>query len=138
MRKVCFGVICAAVIGLTSSAFASECSRPSAPNIPDGNTASRDEIIAGNKAIKEYVAATNAYIDCVDSEEKAAVAKVPATTADGKPNTAEQNKVHETYITLHNSAVDAIQGVADQFNASVRAYKAKNPPAAPAAQPEQK
>lgn len=132
MNKVFYGVVCAALIGLTSSAFASECTRSTAPTVPNGDTATRDEMIAANKAIKEYVASTNTYIDCVDSEEKVAVAKVPVTTADGKPNTAEINKTHETYITLHNSAVDAMQSVADQFNAAVHAFKAKAAAAQPA------
>lgn len=124
MRKVTFGVVCAAVIGLTSSAFAAECSRPStAPSIPDGSAASRDEMIAANKAIKDYVAATNAFIACVDAEESAAAAK---EAAQPKADNAKIAKIHAQYVPLHNAAVDDLQKIADQFNAAVRAFKAKS------------
>ena len=132
MRKVCFSIVCAAIIGLTSSAFAAECTRGEAPSVPNGETASRDEMISANKAIKEYVATTNTYIDCVDAAETAAVAKAKADMPADKPDVAKLNAIHAQYVTLHNSAVDAIQGVADQFNAAVRAYKAKAAAAAPA------
>jgi hypothetical protein len=135
MKNICVGAVFAAFIGLASTAFATECTRPTAPDVPNGDVASRDEMIAANRAIKEYVAATNTYIDCVDSEETAAIAKETPKDPNVKPDAAKLGKIHAEYVTLHNSAVDAIQSVADQFNSAVRTYKIKNPPAAPAAAP---
>jgi hypothetical protein len=140
MNKFCFGAVCAAVIGFSASAFAAECTRPTAPNVPDGNVATKEEMLSAKAAIKEYVGLTDTYIACVDNEETVAAAKETKTGPDGKIDKETQdklNKLHATYVTLHNAAVDAETAAAAQFNAAVHAWKAKSAADA-AAQPAPK
>ena len=80
--------------------------------MPDGATASKEEMISANQAVKKFVAETEAYVECVDAEE-AKLSEEELTP-----------EIHESYVTRHNAAVDAMQTIADQFNGAIRAYKA--------------
>ena len=83
---------------------------PAAPKIPDGKTATSEEMTATQQAVKDYVTKMEAYIACIDQS----VQNLP------EPLTKEQEHIH---VEKHNAAVDEMQGVADHFNAEVRAYK---------------
>ncbi len=111
MNKFYLGVASAAFVAITSTAFA-DCVRPPAPSVPDGATASKEEMISANQAVKKFVAETEAYIECVNTEEAAV------------PEEEVTPEMRESYVTRHNAAVDAMQGVAEQFNGAIRAYKA--------------
>jgi len=93
-----------------------ECSRPPEPTIPDGATATQDEMVKSQQAVKTFVKETTAYVDCVDTEEKEAAAKLEGTDT---PMTPEQ---HNTYVDRHNAGVDAMQKVAENFNAQLRIF----------------
>ena len=54
MNKIRFGVVCAAFIGFSAAAYAAECTRPTAPNVPDGNVATKEEMIAGKGAYRSH------------------------------------------------------------------------------------
>jgi hypothetical protein len=76
-------------------AFA-DCSRPAAPAaIPDGKTASMDDMMAIKKTVDAYKSAMEEYLSCEKS-------------------TAKQD-----------SAQAELVKIADRFNAQVRAFKAK-------------
>jgi ethanolamine utilization cobalamin adenosyltransferase len=83
---------------------------PAAPKIPDGKTATSEEMVTTQQAVKDYVSKMEAYIACLDQS----VENLP------EPLTKEQEHIH---VEKHNAAVDEMQGVADHFNAEVRAYK---------------
>ena len=98
-------------IACLASASALACDYPpTAPKIPDGKTATSDQMMATQQAIKDYVTKMEAYIACIDDSVK----DLP------EPLTKEQEHIH---VEKHNAAVDEMQGVADNFNAEVRAYK---------------
>jgi hypothetical protein len=102
-------LVCLACI-LSAQALA--CDYPAAtPKIPDGKTATNEEMMATQQAIKDYVTKMEAYIACIDDSLK----NLP------EPPTAEQQHMQ---VEKHNAAVDEMQGVADHFNAEVRAFKA--------------
>lgn len=76
------------------SAFA--CDRPTAPtSIPDGNSASKEDMLAAKKQVDAFKSAVEEYVSC----EKSA-AKIDAVSAE-------------------------LVKVADRFNEQVRAFKAK-------------
>jgi len=100
--------VCVAWMASTS-AFACDYP-PAAPKIPDGKTATSEEMTATQQAVKDYVTKMEAYIACIDES----VQNLP------EPLTQEQEHIH---IEKHNAAVDEEQGVVDHFNAEVRAYK---------------
>jgi hypothetical protein len=97
---------------LTSSLSIAECSRPTAPELPDGATADMPAMVDGQKAVKAYVAGTEAYLDCL-------VAETPEAGGVADPD-AEIERVDK-----HNAAVDEMDAVADKFNEEIREYKAR-------------
>ena len=113
---------------LAAPAFA-ECTAPSNEvKVPDGGTASRDDMVAAQRAVKDYNAAVKDYIECITKEMDAKVA-----LGGDKLTDADRQKISADYTAMQNAAVDRVQKVADKFNIELRAWKAKNaPPATPA------
>ena len=70
MKKYLLAAILLAPL-MTPIAFA-ECSKEAAPAIPDGASATEQEMIAGQQAVKSYIASSNAYLECLDAEGVAA------------------------------------------------------------------
>ena len=104
-----------------SPAFA-DCTAPSPPqSLPDGNSATLQQMLAGKKAVGDYSTATNAYLDCLKNQHQAALA------ADGpKVSDDEKAKLDRDETEKHNAAVDQLTSVADHFNEQIRAFKQKN------------
>ncbi|HEY6483276.1 MAG TPA: hypothetical protein VIY54_07100 [Steroidobacteraceae bacterium] len=110
---------------LAAGPVRADCSYPPPPDkLPDGNTATLQEMVAAQKTVKDYDKAINAYLACIQLEKDAAASK-----AGDKP-TPEQKKalddMSRVEIQKHNAAVDQDQSVAARFNEQVKAFKAKN------------
>jgi hypothetical protein len=108
--------IAAAILIFAPVAFA--CDYPNRAKIPNGATASTEQMLAGQKSVKEYMAAMDEYLACIDSEEKEAI-----ESADGA-NDEELARRKVTTDKKYNAAVDEMELLAAQFNEEVRAYKA--------------
>lgn len=109
------------LVRLASSELAA-CSLPSAPPLPTAAAATAAQMATARQAFETYDAATNAYVKCVD----AAVDRIAAQHA----GTASQDDIARLRVfgsTAHNTAIDEEQAIANQFNAQIRAYKAKHP-----------
>jgi len=105
----------------TASDALQDCPIAPVPAVPDGTRASLSQMTAAQSAFKTYDAATLKYVNCVD----ATVDRISAQFASAAP--AEELKRLKTFgISAHNSAIDREQALADQFNAQVRAYKARH------------
>jgi hypothetical protein len=104
--------ILTAVLMLTSSLALAECVKPDAPTLPDGESAELQAMVEAQKAVKAYVADTDAYLACLPSEEQ-------IVGADADPD------VELARIAKHNAAVDEMDAVAAKFNEEIRAYKSK-------------
>ncbi|MDR2215443.1 MAG: hypothetical protein LBE59_06350 [Nevskiaceae bacterium] len=104
----------------TTAAFA-DCTYPRAPGkAPDGNVATRDEMVAANKAVKDYNDAMNVYLKCIKDEVDAALAK------DGASLTEDQKRqMAAMYAQKNDSAVDELTTVANALNEQIRVFKAK-------------
>jgi hypothetical protein len=100
----------------------SACALPSPPALPDGASASREQMGSARQAFEAYDAATNAYTKCID----ATVTRVAAQQGRGAPR-EELERLQAFGTTAHNTAINQEQGVADQLNTQIRAYKAKQP-----------
>jgi hypothetical protein len=122
------------VAAAMATAAHAECTAPSGTvKIPDGNTASMDDMLAAKKAIQENNAAVESYTQCLKAEQDA---KIAAGGTDMKDE--EKVRISTEYMNRQNVEVEKLQKLADQFNLEVRNYKAKHPPAAPAAPPPAK
>jgi hypothetical protein len=118
----------AATAVLSAGTAYADCSYPPPPDhIPDGNTATLQEMVEAQKAVKEYDKAINAYVACIQLERTDAVTKIAKP---GETPTAEQKKamddMERVEVQKHNAAIDQLQSVAARFNEQVKVYKAKN------------
>lgn len=119
---------------LTIAAFAAlggpvyaDCSYPPPPTkIPDGNTATMEEMVEAKKAVTQYNKDINAYVSCIKLEHEAAVTKVGDKPTDAQK--ADMARMEQVEIQKNNAAVDQLQSIADRFNEQVRIYKAKHDP----------
>jgi hypothetical protein len=106
---------------LSGAAYA-DCPYPAAPtNLPDGRTATMEDMLAGQKAVKEYQKAVDAYVACIDKE-------LDDKLAQGGDSIKPQQKtdLQKMEAQKHNAAVDQEQSVADRFNEQVKAFKARS------------
>lgn len=110
MTKVALALF--ALLGLAQLPAQAACNYPADVSIPDGKTATEEQMIGGQKVVKDYMAAMEAYQDCLDQEEKALGAAV----------TDEQKAMR---VKRYNAAVDTMESVANRFNEQLHAYKAK-------------
>jgi hypothetical protein len=110
-------VLAAPVAGL---AYA-DCSYPQAPTkIPDGATATMQEMVAAMKDVKAYDEQIKAYTDCLSLEHDTALAK-----ADPKMSKEQKDAINKIYIQKHDSAIDADTAVTTRFNEQVKIFKSK-------------
>jgi hypothetical protein len=101
-------------------AFA-DCPYPAAPaKLPDGATATMQDMLEGQKTVKEYETAINTYTSCIDKELDDSIAKAGDQL---KPD--RKSEMQKVEAQKHNAAVDALQSVADRFNEQVKVFKAK-------------
>jgi hypothetical protein len=124
--KVFIAIASTAVLS-AGTAYA-DCSYPTPPDhIPDGNTATLQDMVEAQKAVKEYDKAINAYVACIQLERNDAVGKIAKP---GEKPTADQKKamddMERVEVQKHNAAIDQLQSVADRFNEQVKVYKSKN------------
>ena len=100
-------------IALSEHAYA-ECIIPAAPIVPDGNVASEDELVAASKAMKTFQTSLVAHRNCLAEEE--------GTFDVEAENFAELKKA---LSDKYNASVDAEEKLAEEFNAAVRSFKAR-------------
>ncbi len=104
-----------------ASAALQACPVATAPAVPDGATASLQEMEAADAAFHAYDAATNSYTKCVD----AAVGSVAKQFA-GVAEAPDLRALAQFGTRAHNAAIDQEQAAVDQFNGQLRVYKAKH------------
>ena len=101
--------VLAAACTVSLPARADQCRLPPAPSkIPDGSTATQQEMVTAMETIKQYNSDVQTYLKCLDFE-------------------ARQNQLSPgDQTSLHNTAVDQLTHVADEFNVQVRSFKSKH------------
>jgi hypothetical protein len=107
---------------MTSGIAAAECVYPKAPaTIPDGKTASEEEMLNGMRAVKEYNTQVTAYLNCLDMQMQT---DLSAAGAEAPPETIAQIKAINA--KRHNAAVEELESHAARFNEQVKVYKARD------------
>ena len=114
-----------ALIGLalgSAASIADECNTPPLPTLPDGATASMEEMLLGQAAVKDYQAANSEYRTCL--EPLVSAAEVAAAGDSPGPELQETlKKLNDDY----NASVSTEEELATKFNEALRAYKTANP-----------
>jgi hypothetical protein len=119
MKKLSCLILLAASI---ASPVWAACTYPAAPSkLPDGTTASRDEMLAGKKLVETYNSDMNTYLGCIKKEHDDAVARQAATLTE-----EQKQQMAARYTAKNDAAVDELQGVAARFNEQLRVFKAKS------------
>jgi len=111
MRTV--GVFVAVIAGCWATAGVA-CEAPAVVAVPDGKTATMDQLLAAQSQVKSYMAAMQQFLACVDMEADAKGADAPA-------------EYKAMMVDRHNTAVAEMEQIAAAFNDQVKAYKAANP-----------
>src|ERR1700744_6048553 len=111
-----------AALAVAAQASAAGCTYPKAPeNIPDGTTASKEDMIAGMKAMRAYNDLIKTYTDCLKSEHDDQVAKIDQSLAQDKKD-AQKADLDKVLAQKNDAAVDEAQAVTGRFNAQIHAY----------------
>ena len=94
------------------------CDYPERPTIPDGSTASKDEMMAAKTDVSTFLAGVDEYLTCIESSEQAAVAEME------NPDPAELQRRDDMLSKKFDAANDEKALVGEEFNQQVRAYNA--------------
>ncbi len=106
-KKVLATLALTCAIGLPA-AYAN-CHLPSAPSkIPNGATASKQQMVTAMQTIQEYNHDVNTYLQCLKFEVR-------------------QNQLSsDDQVSLHNAAINQLKQIAANFNRQVRIFKSKH------------
>ena len=119
IKTIITGTLLACLAAATASA---DCSYPKSPSgLPDGSTATQEEMVGGMKAIKDYNNQVTAYLECLESEMNT---RIEAAGPDAPADQVEQIKA--IHNKRHNAAVDELEQTAARFNEQVKTFKARD------------
>lgn len=113
-----FKIVTASLL-LVCAQGALACTYPDRPTIPDGNTASKDDLLAAKTAVQDFMAKVDEYLVCIESAEQEAVAELDNPTAE------ELQRRDEMLNQRFDAANDEKALLGEQFNQQIRAYNAK-------------
>jgi len=94
------------------------CDYPERPSIPDGSTASKEELLAAKDAVGAFLAGVDEYLTCIENAEKEAVAALE------NPDPEDLKRRDEMISSKFDAANEEKALVGEQFNQQVRAYNA--------------
>ena len=101
---------------VTLPAAAADCAQPGpAPTIPDGTSATVDQLKVAHTQVQSYVNTLQSYQDCVEAQIKMAPKGTKAE---------DLQKLRDA----GNSAIDQAKSLSDNYSAQVKAYKARTQP----------
>ncbi len=94
----------------SAAQFVANCASPALPTLPDGTKASLDEMMAGQKKVKEFVAAGDTYLKCLTK------------VIDDKERPIEERNAA---VNEHNRMVGAMEQEAAAFNEQIKKFKTR-------------
>lgn len=103
--------IAASVLLMTTPVLAADCPEPpqAPPDLPDGQTADRDQMLDAQRAVKSHSTEVNAYLDCLDSGRDEIFLLL---------NKDQQARWVEDY----QNTVDRLRTLEEGYNIQVRAF----------------
>lgn len=100
------------------------CDYPKRVDVPDGATATKDEMIAGQRDVKSYIGDMETYLACIEAEEAQAMLASGDEGEEGDEEARLQRE--EMFNKKYNAAVEEMNLVAEEFNVQVRVYKSRS------------
>lgn len=121
MKTLLQTVISAAFLLGTGLSLA--CEYPARPFIPEGSTASKDDMLAAKTAVQTFLSDVDEYLSCVEAEARAEIDAVPEDERDEAELQERELELNRTF----DAANEEKALVGEQFNKQVRAYNANLP-----------
>jgi hypothetical protein len=113
----CLTFFIATLALLCTAAAQGECIYPEPPEmIPDGATASYDEMVAAHGAVKDFDEDVRSFTVCLELEIKALL-------EDPTVDDETKDDLRELLVRRVDAAVDEAEFVADQFNQQLRVFR---------------
>lgn len=106
------------VLSIAPAIFA--CDYPARVDVPNGGTATKEDMLQGQRDVKQYVADMEAYLDCIVAEEREARSEMEGL----QPEDEQQRE--DMLNKKYNAAVDDMEKVAARFNIEVQAYRGRD------------
>ncbi len=102
-------------IGLLAGAHALACDYPTerVDRMPNGTTATMDEMLEAQVQVRDYVAAMEAYIECMDED------------IDANREVYDEERLR-VMLQRRDAAVEQVRETAEEFNTQVRLYNEAN------------
>ncbi len=101
---------------LLSSSIALACDYPERPSMPDGATASKDELLAAKGSVQDFITKVDEYLNCIEGEEKVAVEEMD------NPSEEETKRRDDMLNKKFDAANEEKALLGEQFNQQIRAY----------------
>lgn len=107
-------------MAIFAAPLALACDYPTRADVPDGTTATKEEMITGQRGVKTYMKAMEEYLSCIEATEQETVAGPVEQDEEAKQQRIDMlNK-------KYNAAVEEMNLLAEEFNTQVRAYKERS------------
>jgi hypothetical protein len=109
----------------TSLAAEAACVYPQAPQaLPNGNSSTKDEMLAAQGVVKEYVKVVQEeYLPCLDQEKSDAIGALDNMDPD---YTAKKTTIDAIHAKKHNAALDELQAFVNRWNTEKSAFSKKS------------
>ena len=108
-------IACTAILFSSLAVAEIDCVSPSAPTVPDGSVATKEEMLAAKAEIEAYQLDLVTYRDCL----KEADAAITDETEDAE---TKRNEL----LDLYNTSVDVETAVGTSFNNAIKVFNAAN------------
>lgn len=118
MNKMTKLLISLALVFVTPLALA--CDYPAPPkDLPDGSSATKDEMLAGVQTISVYQEEMAEYLSCIEADQIVAAQTLAEDDEEGK------KRSQTNFDKKYNAAVEEQTKTVEQFNLEIRAFKAQ-------------
>ena len=119
----------AATVLFAAPSLGFTCEYPERPSLPDGSTASKEEMIAAQTAVKAFLANVDAYLECIEQEERDAIDDMPAVDESDEEAVKARDEEIKRRDDLLSKRFDAANEekflFGEQWNQQVRAYNTR-------------
>ena len=95
------------------------CDYPQRISIPNGSSATKGEMVAGQNNVKKFMADMEEYLACIEDKNK------QDRVGTEEPDIVADAQREEMLAKKHNAAVDDMETIAAKFNEEVRTYKTR-------------
>ena len=118
MTKMTKFIISLALVFATPLALA--CDYPAPPkDLPDGTTATKEEMLAGVKMISAYQELMSTYLSCIEADQAVALQALGDEDDDAKTRSSTN------FDKRYNAAVEEQTKTVEIFNLEIRSYKSR-------------